>query len=65
MPGLLLDNGQTLNISWDPANVTGDGFSFGGLLVTAVPEPSSNLLVAVLAAVCYPGSRCRRARQRK
>jgi hypothetical protein len=65
LPGLLLDDGQTLNISWDPANMTGDGFSFGGLLVTAVPEPSSNLLVAVLAAVCYPGSRGRRARQRK
>ena len=52
LPGLLLAEGQALNIGWDPTNMTGDGFSFGGLLATAVPEPSSSLLVALTRQRC-------------
>jgi hypothetical protein len=61
LPGLALAQGQGMGISWDPANTLGDGFSFGGLLATPVPEPASLLLAQVLGALFLATVRPRRS----
>lgn len=58
LPGLPLDVLQTLSIGWDPANTSGNGFSFAGLLATPVPEPGS-FLFAMSAVVFLAVGGCR------
>jgi hypothetical protein len=60
LPAIALGNGQVMTVSWDAANGVGDGFSFGGVLATPVPEPGSPGMVFAagsLVAACWRGAR--------
>jgi len=49
-----------MTVSWDAANGVGDGFSFGGVLATPVPEPRGPgmvLAAGCLVAACWRGTR--------
>ena len=64
--GVTLAQGSQLGIQWDPNNSLGDGVSFNGVELVAVPEPTSCLLMAF--SLCSLGgallvSRRRLARQ--
>ena len=48
--GLRLPSGDELRISWDPDNLSGDGFRLGDVLVSTIPEPSTLLLALVCCA---------------
>lgn len=52
--GLLLPEGSTIGIEWDPNNSFGDGVSFNGVGLVAVPEPTAAVLMLALccAAIC-------------
>jgi hypothetical protein len=50
LPAVALGLGQTMTVSWDAANGVGDGFSFGGVLATPVPEPGA--LGMAVASIC-------------
>lgn len=63
---VLLREGDTLGIGWDPGNRIGDGFSFNGLTIVPVPEPTTFALTGLAAAIAsLLGVRRRRARSER
>lgn len=58
LPGLLLPTGAAVSVAWDPLNAVGDGFSYNGMVFTAVPEPTTCILT-LLGLTLVLGRRCR------